>query len=123
MLAVLALAGSLGLGVMLAFLLQYIIGFESSKETAPVVDHRARSRRHRKTAAQGQVSKVQESSHEVSWFRHAMQEFWKRIKDIFRANSPRFKHADVNSSSTDLVAEQEPRVVQGQLGSTESKVG
>ena len=120
-LALLALAGSLGLGVMLAFLLQYIAGFESSKETVPVVDHKARSRRHRKTGAQGPVSQAQESSHKVSWFRHAMQEFWKRIKNMFRANALRFKHADVSSSSADLVAEQEPKVVQGQLGPTKSK--
>lgn len=120
-LAVLSLAGSLGLGVMLAFLLQYISGFESSKATAPVVDHKGRSRRHRKLTTQGHASKSQESDHKRPSFRHAAQELWKRITNTFRSKAPKLQHAGTEVS-TAFDVEQESISVQGQSSSTETHV-
>jgi uncharacterized protein involved in exopolysaccharide biosynthesis len=42
-LALLALAGSLGLGVVLAFLLEYLTGFKAASVTVPVSDHKTPS--------------------------------------------------------------------------------
>lgn len=120
-LAVLALAGSLGLGVMLALLLQYLSGAESSKATAPVIDHKARSRRHRKPVTQSHVSGDQESNHKKLSPRHAIQALGHRIANLFRTTVHLFKHPD-QELSTDLDSEPEPNAVQGQLGSRETKV-
>jgi uncharacterized protein involved in exopolysaccharide biosynthesis len=80
-LAVLALAGSLGLGVTLAFLLQYISSFNSASVTVPASDHEA-----------------------PSWG-HISRELWKRIRNVFRRNNPLHERAG-QESSTDLDAEQ-----------------
>ncbi len=120
-LAVLALAGSLGLGVMLAFLLQYISGSEPSKVAAPVTDHKARSRRHKKTMPQSQAPILQKGHHKMLSFRHAVQEFWKRLTNLLRAKMPKFQHPRVHAS-TALDAEQESIAVHGQPGSTETHV-
>lgn len=96
-LAVLALAGSLGLGVMLAFLLQYIYGFKAENETVPVSDY--------KTPSIGYAGRV----------------LWERLGSIFHRNGSSHERAG-QASSTDLDAEQEPLAVQDQHDSTESKV-
>ncbi len=96
-LAVLAFAGSLGLGVTLAFLLQYFSSFKSVSVTVPASDQ--------KTPPRG----------------HAGRELWKRLGNIFhRRNDPSHERADL-VSPIDLDAGQEPTDTQGQLGSTETK--
>jgi hypothetical protein len=81
---------------MLAFLLHYLSGFESSKAPAPVIDHKRPS------------------------LRHTVQELWKRIASLFRAIHW-IKPAEVELS-IDPDAKEEPGAVQGQLSSTETKV-
>jgi uncharacterized protein involved in exopolysaccharide biosynthesis len=120
-LAALALAGSLGLGVMLAFLLQYISGSEPSKVAAPVTDHKARSRRHKKTVTQNQAPIMQKGHQKLLSLRQAVQEFWKRLTSLLRAKMPRFQHARVDAS-TALDAERESIAVHGHPGSTETHV-
>jgi uncharacterized protein involved in exopolysaccharide biosynthesis len=120
-LAVLALAGSLGLGVMLAFLLQYISGPESAKVAVPVTDHKARSHRHRKTVSQGHAPKAQESHHKLPSLRHGAQGLWKRVTNLFHPKAPKFQHTGAEAS-TALDAGQESIAVQGQPGSTETNV-
>jgi hypothetical protein len=97
-LAVLALAGSLGLGVMLAFLLEYVSGFKAAGVTVPEGDHklplpgqaeRARSRIRRRLAAV-----------------------------ITRRHRPSLQAERPSQSST---AELEPIEVPGQPGSTGTK--
>jgi uncharacterized protein involved in exopolysaccharide biosynthesis len=94
-LAVLALAGSLGLGVMLAFLLQYISDSQTTNLPAP-----------------------KESEHKTPSRRHVGQELWKRLRHIFRENNQSHEGAD-QIPSTDLDTEQEPAEVQDQQASTE----
>ncbi len=72
-LAVLALAGSLGLGVTLAFLLQYLSGFKSESATVPTSDH--------KTPERG----------------HAGRELWKRLRSIFRRTDPSHERTDLDA--------------------------
>jgi uncharacterized protein involved in exopolysaccharide biosynthesis len=119
-LAVLALVGSLGLGIMLAFLLQYISGFESSSVAAPVTDHKARSRRHRKPGMQGQPSKDHKSDNKTSSLRHAAQNLWTRIRNLFRRIDPLHKRAS-SVAATDLDHEPESIAVQDRPDSAVSK--
>jgi uncharacterized protein involved in exopolysaccharide biosynthesis len=95
-LALLALAGSLGLGVTVAFLLQYISSFKSASVTVPVSDHEA-----------------------PSWG-STSRESWKRIRNVFRRNNPSRKRAG-QESSTDLDVEQEPLSAQKQHTPLRSK--
>jgi uncharacterized protein involved in exopolysaccharide biosynthesis len=95
-LAVLALAGSLGLGVMLAFLLQYIYGFKAENETVPVSD--------RKMPSIGYAGRL----------------LWERLRSIFHWNRSSHERAG-QASSTDLDADQEPLAVQDQHKSTKAK--
>jgi hypothetical protein len=120
MLAALALAGSLGLGVMLAFLLQYLSGPETSPVHVPASDHKARSRRHRKAGAQEHGSKDHESDHKVPALGHAIQEFWKRIQTMLRRLIPAHKPANL-ATATSFDHEQEPVVVPEQHDSAVGK--
>lgn len=115
-LAVLALVGSLGLGVMLALFLQYISGFKVEGETAPVSDHKTPSPGRRKTAAQSQASKVSESGHATPLAGHTGWEFWKRIRTMFRRHEPLDERVVPD-------AEQQSTAVQSQHGPTETKEG
>jgi uncharacterized protein involved in exopolysaccharide biosynthesis len=109
-LAALALAGSLGLGVMLAFLLQYLSGPETSPAHAPASDHKSRSRRHRKAGVQEHGSKEHESDHKVPALGHAIQEFWKRIQATLHRLVPVHKPANL-ATATSFDQEQESVVV------------
>lgn len=115
-LAVLALLGSLGLGVMLALLLNYLSSFQIENETAPVSDHIKPVRGRRKAAMQSQVSKVPESGQATPSAGHTGREIWKRVMSIFRRRDPSDERAapDVEQQST---------AVQNQHGSTETKAG
>jgi uncharacterized protein involved in exopolysaccharide biosynthesis len=115
-LAVLALAGSLGLGVMLAFLLQYLSSFQAASETVPVSDHKTQLRGRRKTVTQSRASEVPESDHATPLFGHAGREIWKRIRNIFRRHDPLYERADLD-------VEQEPTAMQSRHDSTETKAG
>ena len=95
-LAVLALIGSLGVGVMLAFLLEYLSSFKTASETGPVSDG--------KTPSKG----------------YAGQGLWKSLMNIFRWSDP----ASMPTGpvpATELDAKQESVDKQGQHGSTETK--
>ncbi len=115
-LAVLALVGSLGLGVMLALLLQYLSSFKVASETVPGSDRKTPSRGRRKAVMQSQESKVPESTHITPSSGHAGRELWKRIRNIFHRHGPSHERANLDVG-------QEFTAVQGQQGSTETKVG
>lgn len=110
-LAALALVGSLGLGVMLAFLLQYISGPETSPVPVPATDHKSRSRKHRKAVPQDHGSKAHERHPKVPALGHALQEFWKRIQNMFRRIVPAQKPARL-AAATSFDHEQEPVAVE-----------
>jgi uncharacterized protein involved in exopolysaccharide biosynthesis len=120
-LAMLALAGSLGLGVMLAFLLQYLYSFKPAIVTAPVSDHKTPLRGRRKTVTQNQVSKVPESDHITPSLRYAVREIWKRLRNVFHRTNPSNERADLASSPT-LGTEQEPVPGQDQQVATETNI-
>jgi uncharacterized protein involved in exopolysaccharide biosynthesis len=126
-LAVFALAGSLGLGVVLAFFLQYIFSFKTASVIVPVSDQKTLSRERPKLVTQNQVSKTSVSDHKKPSPEHPSRELWKRIRNIFRRNiiirrnDPSYARAS-RVSSTDFAADQEPNAVQGQPGSTETNV-
>ena len=120
-LAVLALAGSLGLSVMLAFLLQYISGFNPANATVPVIEHKKRPRGHRKMVTQSQPPKVPASDRGLPLRRQAVWELWRRIKNILHRNDRSHEHASL-VPPTDSNVDKELNPVQGQLSSTETKV-
>ncbi len=98
-LAVLALAGSLGLGVVLAFFLDYVSKFKVVSVTVPASNH--------KTPSLGQAGRA-------SW----------RIFQRFAAAITRHHHTSVQVEypPPGSTTEQAPMDGQGQLSSTESKV-
>ena len=112
-LAVLAFAGSLGLGVMLTLLLQYIYGSKTMDTTVvPESDQETPSRRRkgRKIVAQSQEPKVSESDHETLAYGDMGQGLWKRVRNIFRRNNSS-NERESQVSSKDLDAEQESIVM------------
>jgi uncharacterized protein involved in exopolysaccharide biosynthesis len=119
-LAVLALAGSLGVGVVLAFLLQYISNYNVANVIAPEIDHKARRHRQRKMVQQGPPANAQESDRKMSRLKQAAQELWKRISTIFGRMNP-FKRAHL-ATATGLDHKQEPIALQEQPDSTATKV-
>jgi uncharacterized protein involved in exopolysaccharide biosynthesis len=119
--AMLAFAGSLGLGVMLAFLLHYLSSFNATTVTVPVSDDKMPSRRRRKTATQSQVSNAPVTDHNTLSLEHTGRELWKRLKNIFRRNDASSERAGL-VLSTDPNAEQEPMAMQGQHAAAETKV-
>jgi uncharacterized protein involved in exopolysaccharide biosynthesis len=120
-LAVLALAGSLGLGVMLAFLLQYITSFRHASVVAPVHDHKTPSHKRHKKATQGRVPVVPMSETKTSWLEHAIQRLWNHLRNILRWNRRSYEHTELVSSA-DPAEDQSPVAVQSQHGSAETKV-
>ncbi|MEW6240070.1 MAG: Wzz/FepE/Etk N-terminal domain-containing protein [Chloroflexota bacterium] len=113
-LAVLALVGSLGLGVMLALLLQYFSNFRVASETVPVDNHKMQLRGRRKAATISQVSKAPESDHITPSLGHTSREIWKRISKVFRRRAPLYEHANLD-------VEPDAIVMEDQNGSTETK--
>ncbi len=115
-LAVLALVGSLGLGVMLALLFQYLSSSQVASEIVPESDHKTSSRGRRRTVTQSQVSDDMES-HQIKPSReHTGLEIWKRISTIFRRRDPSHERADLD-------VEQESTAMQSQHDSAETKAG
>jgi hypothetical protein len=110
-LMVLALAGSLGLGVVLAFLLQYLSSFNTASAVAPVSGHKTASSRHRKKMKHSQASRVTEDHHNTPSRRYAGHEWWEHLKSIFRRHNVSNGHASLVPSKA-LDGEQEPIAAQ-----------
>ena len=131
--AVLALVGSLGLGVMLAILLQYIYGFKTVGEAETVSEKpessprkrrkkateskraevsekpESPSRKRRKKAAEGDLSEVTESGQKTLLRGDIAQSLWKRIRGLFHRNGSASHEDQLSSENLDDEQEQEQK--------------
>ncbi|MFO7583887.1 MAG: hypothetical protein R6W69_04080 [Anaerolineales bacterium] len=101
-LAVLALAGSLGMGVMLAFILQYMYSFKHAALPASTSNQISSSGGDRRTETQSQVSEVPWKSWKTSSRRQLNREPWNRLGNGVgfsrRTRSPMLRKANLSSS-------------------------
>jgi hypothetical protein len=119
-LAVLAFAGSLGLGVMLAFLLQYISDFRTMDLAAPEESgQKTPSRKRTKKVTKSQGVTEQEKDRKTPLRVQIALDIWERLKKRFRGKNSS-QHEDEMSPS-DPDAEQEAPAVQDQHASKETE--
>jgi uncharacterized protein involved in exopolysaccharide biosynthesis len=120
-LAVLALAGSLGIGVMLAFILQYLYSFKLPNSPVSTHNQIAPADVDRKTQTQAQVYEVPWKAGKTSSRRQLDRELWTRLANSLRWNGSSYEYEGVGLAPV-LAADQEPDVSQGKLSSSEINV-
>jgi uncharacterized protein involved in exopolysaccharide biosynthesis len=114
-LAVLALVGSLGLGVVLAFFLDYVSGFKTMGVSAPVAHLTKQSHRQPRKVMRSKASRASLGLRLLSALRGVSRELLKRLSGIFR-------HTDASQNRTEVVSptdsnnDQESVAAQGQHG-------
>jgi uncharacterized protein involved in exopolysaccharide biosynthesis len=119
-LALLALAGSLGTGVMLAFILQYLYSFKHTPSAVSTGHQISPVGADRKTEPKSQVSKAWKPR-KTSLRRHLDGKLWRQLANNFRRNGSSYEYKGVGVSPI-VAADQEPDVAQGKLNSGEINV-
>lgn len=120
-LAVLALAGSLGTGVMLAFILQYLYSLKLTNSAVSNNNQIPTTDVDRKTEMQAQVYEVPWKSDKTSSRRELGRGLWISLSNSFRWNGSSYEYKDVGVSPI-IATDQQPDGAQRKLSSSEINV-